>query len=85
MKVYICRQCSVPCYLINVHQISGVDPDTCPYRGRSYWEKTTVDDVKEQLIEDVDEDDYNEYLKYKQEIMEMDEQNAAREAAKGGD
>ena len=31
------------------------------------------------------EDDHREYLEYKQEIMEMDEQSAAREAAKEDD
>ena len=31
------------------------------------------------------EDDHREYLTYKQEIMEMDEASAAREAAKDDD
>ena len=31
------------------------------------------------------EAEHREYLEYKREIMEMDEQSAAREAAKGDD
>lgn len=47
--------------------------------------KQLVDWYRVFVSRDQREDDHREYLEYKREIMEMDEQSAAREPSKGDD